>query len=452
MKRSLAILATGLAALPLTIAAWPGWHNPLRDTDLWWLMRTGQDILAGRIPHENSYSWTAPRELWICHEPVIAGVYAAVGLAGVGLVRGILVSLTAILLARTAWRKESHIATVVASCWVASLIVFGHSERPLTWGNFMLAALMALLELSTWRSRHAMAAVLVGAWAWVHGSFVIGLLVLIVYSWQWGLIAAGLTLLNPYGLQLWLFVGSYGTGAGSKAWIHAHVPEWFPLDPHIGIVAAMLVFAALAPLLALWKRDWRGLTLAAFLFPLAIFHQRFIDVFAIALLPAVARGLAGLPGARPISNPAWVVAVAMAAMAVGTPRPAVDGASFPAALLPAIPPYARLWNDWPLGGWLAYHHRAPFWDTRNDPYPLDVLEDGLRVTEQGPGWQSTLDRWQIEYVITAAPGLAGALKGDGWTEVARDGPTRLLRRPAVVGNPASASAESTVTVTGMHRR
>jgi hypothetical protein len=430
-----AVLAAAVAAVPLVVTAGPAWRDPLRDTDLWWLMRAGRDLLAGIVPRENGYSWTTPHELWICHELVVAAVYAAIGPGRVGVARGLLVSATALALARTAWRKESHIATILATSWAAFLVAFGHTERPLTWGNFFLAGLVALLTTTTWRGRHAAAAVLVGVWAWVHGSFVIGLLVLAVYSWRWAIAAGGLTLLNPYGVHLWMLIGGYGAGAGSKAWVQAHVPEWHPLDPHVALIALMLGAAALAPLLALWRRDWRGVALAAVLLPLAVMHQRFIDVFAIALLPSLASGLAALPRGRPIANPVWPAAAALAVMAVVAPHAAVDRTAFPERLLPSIPAEARIWNDWPLGGWLAYHDRAPFWDTRNDPYPLGVLEDGYLIASQSPGWRAVLDKWQIAYVITASPGLVDALTAERWVDVASDGQTRLLRRPTSSASP-----------------
>jgi len=44
-------------------------HHTLSDLDIWLHDRAGQDILAGDgIPHTNTYSFTAPKHIWVDHE------------------------------------------------------------------------------------------------------------------------------------------------------------------------------------------------------------------------------------------------------------------------------------------------------------------------------------------------------------------------------------------------
>jgi hypothetical protein len=417
-----------LAALPLVLIARSMWTAPLLDTDLWWLMLAGARFVAGEVPRTNLFSWTAPDHPWVCHSLLVGAIYWLAGVDGVGVVRGLVASATALLLLALAHRRQHHWATLLAVAWVMPMVVYGRSERPLAWGNMMMAALMVLLERAEWRHRHAAAALLIWVWAWVHGSFVVGLVALALHSWRWALVGAALTLANPYGLELWKLVAGYGAGADAMAFVHAHVPEWFPARPTHPWIALMLVLAALAGGLALWRRDWRTLALWALLFPLALRHLRFIDIFAIAMLPSVARAFERLPRGRPIASPVVPAALALALVAALAPRVAPDPARFPAALLPAIPADERLWNEWLLGGWLAFHGRAPYWDTRNDPYPRALLEEGLRIQSAAPGWREALAARGVELVVAVSPALQRALEADGWRRVAVDGETAVWRR------------------------
>ena len=208
-----------MAAIGLALAA-PGWWRPVEDPDLWWLLWAGEQGL----PAVNGFSWTAPEEAWIIHEPLVALVYSAVGLSGVAPIRGLVHALTLGLLLLVAWRPARGWSSVLGMLWLIPLLSLGLSERAMAWG-LLFAAAQALAHQ---RGRHGVAALCVGAWAWVHGSFPLGVVVAAVWSPWCGLLALLLTLprWEVWGLSL-----SYLMGDGTLPLIRAHIQEWGWLVP-----------------------------------------------------------------------------------------------------------------------------------------------------------------------------------------------------------------------------
>lgn len=423
-------------ALAAAVLVWltfaQAWWNPIQDPDLFWQLWAGRQMLAGQLPTLNSFSWTAPQTPWILHEPLVALGYAAVGLAQVGLMRGLIVSITAVLLTLLAWRRENAWATVLALGWACLLVFYGNTERALTWGNLMLALLALLLYGVEPRRRWRLplAAILVALWANVHGSFIIGILMVGLVHWGWGLLAAALCLLNPHGFQIYGFLLGYGLGSGAKAFVHAQIPEWAPVHLASPLDWLRLGCLLLAGYLLIRDRQWRLVFLWAFIGALAVLHQRFFDLLGIALLPAMSDALARRLPPREIWPPAPLVAAAMLVTALLSPVPGVDQYLYPTPILAHLPAAARVWNPHYLGGWLGYQGRRCFWDSRNDCYPLEVLEDGLQIEHRRPGWLETLQRWQVDAVLTPDAALAKELSKRQWEEAARSGDLVLLLRPA----------------------
>ncbi len=410
------------AALLWTIAL-PAWTQPIRDPDLWQNLWAGEEMLAGRFPRTNHLSWTAPDQPWTMHETLVSLTYAAVGLDNVGLVRGIIVSACVLLFAQLAWRPKCALATLFAIAWVTPVIVFGRTERALSWGNLFLAATAALLFTARGTWRLAVAALLAALWANIHGSFVVGIFLIFLTDWRWGLAAAGLTLCNPYGFHLWELIVGYGTGAESLAFVHRHVVD--PRDPQELLLA---LYFALAGALLWTGKEWRPKLLWALTCALAVWHWRYCDIVGITLLPFVARRLEKLLPEKPVGHPAWLLAPAFLITAlVRAPAP-VDEDKFPGGILAGVPRDARLWNDFEIGGWLGYHGIKVFWDSRNDCYPIDVWRDAVQITVGADDWRQTLDARHIDALVTADPEKVSELTANGWKQVHSAGRLTVLTR------------------------
>src|SRR5690349_8345937 len=71
--RVLAFAITVLAVRPVVIAA----IYPVGDPDLWWVAAAGRLIRAtGRVPTQNTFSFTNPGHPWVMHEWLFAVPYA----------------------------------------------------------------------------------------------------------------------------------------------------------------------------------------------------------------------------------------------------------------------------------------------------------------------------------------------------------------------------------------
>jgi hypothetical protein len=411
------------------------WFRAVTDTDLGWLIWLGDQVLSGHVPHTNGFSWTVPDFPWVSHETLVGVIYALAGADHVGLLRNIVICATVLLVLLSTGRTKNVYASFFAFIWVLTLIDYGRTERALSWGNAMLALTVALVtgeEGRRWRL--PLAALLVGVWANMHGSFVIGIFVIAIVDWRWGLVAAAATLINPYGWHVWDLVFGYGLGSDVRALVYQAIEEWRApnfTDPATLIRYGLLLAAA--PLL-LWKVDWRnggwrpailwlGVTLLAFQ------HRRFIDIAGIALGPWIAAALARWLPPRAAVAPWTALAVVLPLLALATPSIRVDRSIYPDDLPFSELAGKRLWNDFNLGGYLGAHGVKVFWDSRNDCYPVDLFADGLAVEKEKDGWRKVFAKWRIDTVVSRKPDLIAALVAEGWHKRGQWGDVSVLAQP-----------------------
>jgi hypothetical protein len=422
--------ASFIACLLLFVVfVYRAWTFPILDPDYWWLRWAGDQMLEGTYPHSNALSWTAPDAEWITHEPLVELAYAVAGDRWVIYLRGVVISTTALVLGFITWRARSAVATALAFGWVTQLVIYGRTERALSWGNLMLALTVALLSgrASAWR--FAAASIVVGLWANVHGSFVVGVFLVAIYSWRWGFVAAALTLANPAGWRLWELILGYGTSAGTKPFVHYVIQEWFAPDLSNPFTAMRIGLLLLGGGLILWHGPWRGRLIWAALAVLGLQHQRFMEIAAIAVLPWFTDALERLVPRYPMPSPVPIFAAATIGLATLTPAKHFDEAAFPPDFRFEQLAGRRIWNDYATGGFLGYHGAKVFWDPRVDCYPIEVLGDGSTIETSDDERLAKLDKWRIDTVVTARPAIINQLKQAGWTLTGRYGQLTLFQRP-----------------------
>jgi hypothetical protein len=278
------------------------------DPDLWGHVRFGLDLLdSGQVVRGDVYSYLTGDQLWVNHEwlseAIMAIAFRGAGAAGlialkvaIGLaVAGLLVwHLNGVLGAR-----NRLLAALLMTAYGVAVILPGvRSLRPQAF-TYLLFLIVLLLVHRAERGRGRMlwvAVPLFAVWANLHGGFVAGLGVLIVWlvtrmltSRDWRPAAAGAvvvvaagaaTLVNPYGVGLWMFLART---LGPRP----DIAEWqaVPLASAEGVAyLAVLAFGAIGAMRALRERRWTAAILFACGAVLPFVARRHLPLFVLITL------------------------------------------------------------------------------------------------------------------------------------------------------------------------
>ena len=464
--RATTVLAAVLAVLVGTLAS----TFAANDPDLFWHLASGAWMLEhGRILDRDIFSTTmtgTPYSVgqWL-GEIVFAAVYRAGGWLALDLLRAVLVGVATFFTARVVLRLQSHpgwaIAPIVAAVLISKLL---WGDRPQLFSLALFPVFLDVLLASRFGAprRIWVLVPLMLVWANLHGAFVAGLGLIIVFAIEAWLsrtpqrrlftAVAGLavlaSVLTPSGLSAFSFAASYARSASA-------VVEERPADitSPAGLVFAALLLGTLLLALAVDRGEFVARTRSPILWAgslvpftmLGIAHQRLLPYAAMILAPLVAAMVPALfrpratappmiPGtaATLVLVPLIVVSVALAVVAA--PR-APDLGAYPAGAMSALRQRpGPVLNEYDWGGYLifAVPEQPTFIDGRGAAlYPPRIIGEfetavGLRL-----GYRGVLDEHGIRLVLLR-PGraLAVALREDGWPVVAEEpGSWVLLQRP-----------------------
>ena len=332
--------------------------SPLRDftadSDLWWHLKVGQDILATHHwPTADTYSFTAQGTPWMACEWLGEVLLAAVqrarglrGLMGLDLVLGAAVMLA--LYALATLRSRSSKAAFVACLLLLFLTAVSLTLRPQMLGYFFL--ILTLIILERFRQGHAgtlwLLPPLFLVWVNTHGSFVVGLFAFAVYgisgligirgggleSVRWTAserLRLGLVFLatlvaitiTPYGTRL---AGYPMDVAFSQPVNLAFVREWQPMPFNL-LVGKLFLALLLGFLLVqvILRPTWQLAELILFLTGTvaACLHARLLLIFVPFCAPVLAVILSAcLPRYNPGKDKYALNALLMLAVVVGIVR------------------------------------------------------------------------------------------------------------------------------------
>ncbi len=453
--------------------------SPLGTVDLAYQIRTGDLILAHRaIPSVDTFTFSAAGAPWTVQQWG-AAVFLAAGFSTAGW-SGILV-LTATIVA-------AAFALVLAACLlmgaaprtaavltvVAYVTAFGAlAPRAQLFAVLCFAATLALVAgRSRSPRRFLLTPLILLAWANLHGSFALGLLVI-----GWGLLedlsrrrpawrrdvlvltlSAVATCVTPFGPAVWL----YAVELASNPTISSLIAEWqsMTIRSPIGMVFAASAIAVGTVLVARRRLvTWPTLLWLAGLFLLCLWTQRAIVWWALGAAVAVAGLLAAEPAADPATRlDRWlsttarrhispvngaltlgiVTAPVILAFAVLV-RPS-DPVTGPAGVLRDAPPGLtaavaeqakpadRILNAQRWGSWLewAVPEALVFVDSRIEIVPREVWDDYIAVTRGRFDWRSIVDRIAPDMIVASRAdqqALIDAIAADpasGWREVYAD--------------------------------
>jgi len=454
-----------LWVIPIVVGALTAFARPiLNDGDTFWHIAAGRWMIAhAAVPPTDPFSFTFVGRPWITHEwlteVMMAGAFLAGGWAGVMLLTGLSMGALTALLGGWLLRWLSPLSAIVALALGLGCIAPGLLARP----HLIVLPVIALwtIELLTARAENRAPSIwlipLMGLWANLHGSFVVGAALLAAFAletlldvkrwrratllgWAVVLVGAGLaTLATPHGLAGLAFplqVLNMRTLPAITEW---RGPNFLKLEP--------LEIALLAGLFVLF---WRGAKLTAVraLIVLGLVHMSLQHVRQEVLLGAIAPLIVAEPVGRSLgaAGPkaiSWSLPKAQATLGAALfglaiaarlliPEVRVDGPTAPITALAHVPPDLRrapVLNDYDFGGYLIFAGVKPFIDGRADMYgDAFVANDDLIQRGDAGAAVAAIDRYHIRWALLRPdrPLVSVLERTPGWETAYKDGYAVLL--------------------------
>jgi hypothetical protein len=467
----------GLIAFVTALSVWRG--DGIRDSDLFWAIRAGNAMVATRrLPHTDTYSWTAAGWSWVPNswawDVVLAVVHRFGGYAAVGAVAGVGVAGLCVLLIVRGRRLNAHPGAIAVVLGLGLGVNAGQlSARPGLVDFLALPLLLPLVRSAVTapgrRALGAAAAIAGGQLVWVnmHLGALLAVPVLLAAAaavtgqqlWQdrdqpgrdrAAVGAAGRLLMLTGAVLGPCFATPYGVAAVAKgAIVHADsaglIAEWSPVGFATPALAAATIIGAVFVLaIAVAWRDGRVEVAAAGVI-LAVATAdaiRFMPLLVVVLAPDLAVGATRWLGrprvwrrlhrSRELLSCVALSMVAVAGyLAVGSPGTLATQVSSP-TLVQLLPAGCRLLNDYEIGGYveLTRPDVPVSVDSRNDVYGRALIVEQDRVLAGKTGATRWVRAHRIGCVLvpTADP-IVGLLRREpGWQVIAHDSDRTLLRR------------------------
>jgi hypothetical protein len=446
------------------------------DPDLWWHIKVGQDIFAThRFPESDPFSWTVAGHPWMAYEwlgdVLIGGVAKYTGLLGLEILLFVLASaVISGLYAYATMRSGNCKAGFVSALVLCSLAFASFTLRPQMIGYGFLVLLLIVLE--RFRQGHTrslwMLPPLFLIWVNTHGSFIIGLGVIVVH---W---AAGLTDLKLSGIEMKKWTSEqrvrlelifllclaelpftpYGTRlavypfdmAFSQPVNVANILEWQPMPFNVvgaKLFLALLVIFFFAQMAV--RPVWRAAEVLLFFtgVVMACLHVRFVLLFVPFFAPMFATLLARwLPAYERkkdhyILNAALILGL-IVAIGYYFPKSAdihrAVAKDFPVsavAYLNQHPVPQPMFNTYNFGGYLVYSGQKVFIDGRGDLFERGgVFSDYLQTSLIRTGALQVLERYGVQSCLLqhGEPLTVVLAASPGWERVYHDNVSELFVR------------------------
>ena len=466
------------------------------DPDLWWHLRSGQEIL--RLGHPlfyDPYSYTAHGHPWLNHEwladAIFAASYRLFGVFGLKLVKLACTAATILFLSLALAETGASALTQLGLLILTALAIQPQMQfRPQVFTFALMSALVALLARDTYRreGRLWIAIPILALWANLHGGFLMGIVALAIYAgisgvqdWRrargpsrglqlgalWcGALAA--TLATPYGLETWRLLFHALTNPYTRNTLADWKPLWRAIGQSLSSPSGLINYVAAAALilgmgaacvLAAETIDVAMVVIAATMAAAGVAAVRNLPLAVITAPAPLAHHLAlrarrrvrderaAAPRASRQSYLNQTVAALLAIFVLIETgffsRSLRFDEPYPAGALAFMERHRLSGNLLCKYGWGGYviYHASPatrmFIDPRFDTvYPERVIGDYLAFHFNLPRAKRALDDYPTQLVLIE-PQMAGAAlmaSLSGWTPVYRDRDSILYAR---AGSPAS---------------
>ena len=446
----------------------------LGDGDIGWHIQNGENILSTRaVPHVDSFSATMSGRPWYSwewlYDAVIAVIHARTGLNGVVAFSAFAIALTLVLVFRLSLKNSANLATALLLLVLSIVVSSIHFlARPHVFGWLLTIAWFWILDRShrfTLAEARAdpmpiVLPLLMIAWVNVHGSFVIGFILLGIYfladlftayrtpneQLRIGAMAharmvgaisvmAGFTsLLNPYGYKLHAHVYQYL----SNPFLMRHIEEFrrpnFRTVPALAFLL-LLALTVLAIVVVRGQLRWSEWLIIAFSVFSGLWAVRnlatssmLLSVTAAPLLSRWSKTERSQRWSRLVSSQKrlgsietsltghlWPVAAVIVSAAVCLNHGKIlgrtaldahfDAKRFPVQAVDFLVQHGYREPIFSLdsyGGYLIYRlypNQKVLIDDRHDFYGEEYLTRYLKVLHVEPGWQTVLDEQHVSLIV-----------------------------------------------------
>jgi hypothetical protein len=458
----------------------------MSTVDLTYHLRAGRGILeTGALPSVDTWTFTVIGRPWLDQQwgaqVALATADRLGGWTGVAILRAILTGVIfgcVVSMARRAGLDPRRAALLALGAFLVAAPAM--AMRPQLMGMALFAV---ILWIVTDRRRHPgrlwLVPVLVTLWANVHGSFFLGVGVLVL-AWLEDLydrvpshprtflvlILAALTACaTPFGPGVW----AYGVGLSTNPGVTARITEWQATSIRDG--TGLLFFASALGVGAVLARrgrstPWPTLLWLGVFFAIGAAVQRGVAWWPLAAVPAVAGVLvASSPAIQRTERTGsprinmvvagGLVLVAIVLLPVWRPLDPRSGvplavlaeapAGITAALGEVVEPGDRVFNPQSWGSWFEYAvpEALVALDSRLELFPEDAVRAYDLVATGSEGWESQLRSWAVRYVVVQSRdiGFARRLEAAGWEPVYGDADGTLYGADSVT-SPRDTSGRS----------
>lgn len=467
------VMISTLLMLPLTFGLpFRDAKALLRDPDIWWHLANARHLFASGFIHVEPYAFTVAGKPWINPEwiaeiPYWLG-YSTWGVHGLLIVAIIVAELNILGIYLLAKLRTGHMWSSFIATFIATPLMFvNFGTRTILWGYLCL--ILELLILEAWKQGHRrmlwLLPPLFCLWVNTHGSWAIGALIFLVFVicshislalgdfyterlplpalrqiWVVTALSVAALFINPYTWQLVWYPAAMVFYQKVNI---AIVQEWQPLrlDTLIGKIVVLLGFLFLLTN-GIRRRRWHlfDLFLVAFGFYAAVDHSRFCFLLVVLVTPVLAFELhrvwlhAENPNQkRPLLNIAFMIAIwvfAISQVPSGAQMRKAYDQKFPTRLVAEIQPGWRVMNAMNLGGFLAFHHKSDFIDSRYDTFEYHGILTPFLQAMTCHDTLAILRRYKVDHVLFGrdSPMVYLLLHTGGWKEIDQQNGYDLLAR------------------------
>ena len=483
LLQSVASFSAVLAAL-LVFVSVSAVRSRFSDPDMWWHLKTGEIIWKTHsIPRVDLFSFTTNHHAYVPHEWLAQlTIYAAYhfgGYSGIMLwlwVAASLMSLVGYTLCRL-YSGDPKIA-FLGGLGILFFATVGLSGRPQLAGYVLLLCELLIVTLGRIRNTRWFLALpaLFLVWVNIHGSFLLGLIVLgtmlfcgcldfrvgLLVSHRWSkehrkmlgvalILSAAALFVNPVGLSQLTY--PINTMFSQQIGLQ-YSSEWQPLsmsDVRDWAMFGMIAMILIVPLLRCVELRLEEILLVALGFVLAVKHQRMLFVFGILTLPIFCRLLAAAwkrngSGRKLVLLNTTIIGLVLSSLPGIFPssRELVEqeNKANPVKAVEFIQRSGlsgRMLNDYIYGGyliWAAPDHKV-FVDGRADVYEwTGVLADYINLLTLKTDPRPVLAKYQIDFcLLQRQEPLARVMQLlPDWKTVYSDDRAVILARSATPGS------------------